>query len=146
MSAVEISVDVEIAADPADVAAVMFDPAREPEWLREITRVEVIDPALAPGARVTHHASVMGREVSWTTHVETVHFPHVLLLRIEEGPFVGTVRYEIQRSGSGSRARIRGAGEAASLGFLPVSMITGPVRSALTADLGRLKSLVEQPG
>lgn len=145
MSALDVSVDVEILADPADVAAVMFDPAREAEWMEAVTGVEIIDPALAPGARVRHHASVLGREISWTSEVETVHFPHVLLLRVAEEHFTGSVRYEIQRSGPGSRARIRAAGESNALGFLPVSMVTGPMRSALLADLGRLKGLVEQP-
>src|SRR6187551_3610442 len=101
MSTVDVAVQVEIAAAPADIAAVMFDPAREPEWMKAVTRVEIIDPALAPGARVLHHASFLGKDISWQTVVETVHFPHVLALTIAEGPFVGTVRYDIQRSGTG---------------------------------------------
>jgi hypothetical protein len=140
---VDLTVEVEIQAAPADVAAVMFDPAREPEWMNAVKRVEIIDPALAPGARVRHHASFLGKDISWETVVETVHFPHVLALTINEGPFIGTVRYDIQRSGTGSVARIRNVGEPGKFAFLPVAMITGPMKSALSADLGRLKALVE---
>ena len=143
MSSVDVSADIEIAADPTDVAAIMFDPQREKDWIEAVRAVDLIDPALAPGARVRHHGVLMGREISWTTEVETVHFPHVLALRITEGPFIGTVRYDVQRSGTGTRARVRNVGSAAALGFLPAAMIEGPMRATLTADLSRLKSLVE---
>jgi uncharacterized membrane protein len=143
MTAVDISVETEIAASPADVAAVMFDPQREPEWMSVITSVEILDPALQPGARVRHTASVMGKEFGWTTQVEAVHFPHVLTLRIADGPFTGVVSYQIQRSANGSSVRVRNKGETTKLGLLPSSMVEGPIRSAMTADLARLKSLVE---
>jgi Polyketide cyclase / dehydrase and lipid transport len=143
MSNIDVSVDIEIAASPADIAAVMFDPQREKDWVEAVEAVELIDPALAPGAKVRHRGTLLGREISWMTEVEAVHFPHVLTLRISEGPFVGTVRYEIQRSGGGSRARVRNVGQPTALGFLPAAMIEGPMRSAMTADLARLKALVE---
>jgi uncharacterized membrane protein len=143
MADVDVSVEIDIDADPTDVAAVMFDPAREPEWMKAVTGVEIIDPALAPGARVRHQGSFLGRTISWVTQVETVHFPHVLSLSIAEGPFVGTVRYEVQRSAGGTRAKIRNVGAPSGLGFLPAAVVAEPMRTALTADLGRLKSLVE---
>jgi len=143
MSSVDVAADIEIAADPADIAAIMFDPAREKDWIQAVQSVELIDPALAPGAKVRHHGSLLGQQISWMTEVETVHFPHVLTLRVSDGPFEGTVRYEIQRSGGGSRARVRNVGSPTSLGFLPAAMIEGPMRSAMAADLVRLKALVE---
>ena len=144
MADLDIAAEIDIAADPTDVAALMFDPAREPERMKAVTRVEVIDPALAPGARVRHTAQLLGRDVSWTSEVEAVHFPHVLALRIAEGPFVGTVRYDVQRSASGTRARVRNVGAASGFGFLPAALIAGPMRSALEADLQRLKDIVER--
>jgi carbon monoxide dehydrogenase subunit G len=143
MPTIDVSAETEIAAAPADIAAVMFDAAREPEWMSTVKSVEVIDPALQPGARVRHTSSVMGREVTWTSVVDAVHFPHVLALRVSEGPIDGTLAFNIQRSGEGSRVRIQTRGEASGLGFLPVSMIEGPLRSALTGDLARLKAIVE---
>jgi len=143
MTSVDLVVETEIAAAPADVAAIMFDPQREPEWMNAIKRVEVIDPALQPGARVRRTASFMGRELSWTTEVEAVHFPHVLRLKVAEGPFTGTISYQIQRSANGSVVRIHNDGQTSMLGFLPASLIEAPMRSALTADLARLKDLVE---
>lgn len=144
MTEVDVSVDIEIAAAPADVAAVMFDPARESEWMQAVKGVEVIDPALVPGARVRHTGSFLGKDVSWTTAVETVQFPHVLTLTITEGPFTGTVSYTIARTASGSRARIRNIGQTSKLGFLPAAMVEGPMRSVLRDDLERLKAIIEK--
>jgi uncharacterized membrane protein len=146
MPSVDLSVETEIIAAPADVAAVMFDPQREPEWMSAIQKVDVIDPALQPGARVRRTASFLGREVSWTTEVEAVHFPHVLRLKVADGPFTGTISYQIQRSPAGSVVRIHNNGQTSMLGFLPAALIEGPMRSAMTADLARLKSLVEGSG
>jgi uncharacterized membrane protein len=94
---------------------------------------------------VRRTATVLGRDLSWVTEVETVHFPHLLALRIADGPFVGTVRYEIQRTATGSRARIHNVGDPGQLGALvPASLIAAPMRSALAGDLERLKAIVEQ--
>jgi len=92
---------------------------------------------------VKRKGNVLGHEFQWTTEVETIHFPHVLTLRIVEGPFVGTVSYQIQRSAGGSTVRIRNAGEAAGFGFVPAALIAGPMQTALNADLDRLKAIVE---
>jgi hypothetical protein len=143
MSTIDVSADIDIAAAPADIAAVMFDPAREPEWMSAVTAVTVIDPALAVGARVEHRGRVLGRDLAWTTVVEVAHFPHLLALRIDNGPFVGLVRYEIQRSSGGSRARIRSTGTSGLSGPIPEALVAAPMQAALAADLLRLKALVE---
>lgn len=140
---IDVSADITISASPAHIAGIMFDPNRYPEWRKSVTSVEVLDPALAPGARVRHHGSFMGKELTWTTVVETVHFPHVLALQITDGPFVGVTRIGIQRSGDGSRVHIQNSGELKGLGFIPAAMVAGPMKAALHADLGRLKALVE---
>jgi uncharacterized protein YndB with AHSA1/START domain len=143
MASIDLTVETEIAAAPADVAAVMFDPQREPEWMSAIKTVELIDTSLQPGARVRRTATFMGNEFSWVTQVEAVHFPHVLTLVIAEGPFTGRIFYNIQRSPGGSTVRIRNQGQTDKLGFLPAAVIEPPMKAALQADLGRLKTIVE---
>lgn len=145
MPSIDIVSDIDIAAAPADIAAVMFDPAREAEWMAAVKTVEIVDAALQPGARVKRTGSVMGQAIAWTSEVEAVHFPHVLSLRIAGGPFTGMLAYNIQRAGGGSRVRIQTRGEiAGGLDFLPASLIEGPMRAALGADLTRLKAIVEK--
>lgn len=139
----DLRAEIEIAAPPSTIAGVMFDPQRFTEWMKTVDRVEVLDPALAPGARVKYHGSFMGKAIAWTTEVETVHFPHVLVLKVTDGPFVGTSRIGIQRSGEGSRVQMQNTGELNGMPFIPESMVSGPLQSALQADLVRLKALVE---
>ena len=145
MGAIDVSAETDIQAAPADVAAVMFDPAREPEWVGAITAVEVIDPALAPGARVRHRGSILGRDFAVTTAVDALHFPHVLALRVSEGGFEGVVRFDIQRAGAATRVRIRAAGESEQLNAFRKMLVEGPARSGMAAALEKLKQIVEQP-
>lgn len=141
---IDLSADVAIAASPATIAGVMFDPQRYHEWMTAVERVELHDAALQPGARVTHHGAFLGQAISWTTEVETVHFPHLLALRLVDGPLVGQTRFGIQRDGAGSRVQILNRGTLNGLAALmPASLVTGPLQSALTADLARLKTLIE---
>ena len=57
---IDVRAEIEIAASPATIAGVMFDPQRYAEWMSAVERVEVLDPALAPGARVRHHGKFTG--------------------------------------------------------------------------------------
>jgi len=139
----DLRAQIEIAAPPSTIAGVMFDPQRYTEWMKTVDRVEVLDPALAPGARVKFHGAFMGKSIAWTTAVETVHFPHVLVLKISDGPFVGTSRIGIQREGGGSRVQMQNTGELNGMPFVPEAMVSGPLQAALQADLVRLKALVE---
>jgi hypothetical protein len=143
MASIDVFAEIEISASPADIAGVMFDPEREADWVKAVSGVELVDPALEPGARVRHVGAFLGQELAWTTQVEAVHFPHVLALRIIEGPFAGTVRYDIQRSPGGSRVRIRSVGEVTRPVLAPAALISAPMKAALAADLERLKQLVE---
>jgi carbon monoxide dehydrogenase subunit G len=68
----------------------------------------------------------------------------VLSLRIADGPVVGGTRFDIQRSGAGSRVRVRNVGEPGpALAMVPAGMISSPLRAMMSADLERLKAIVE---
>jgi hypothetical protein len=143
VATIDVSAEIEIAASPADIAGVMFDPERDPDWVKAVSGVELMDPALERGARVRRVGAFLGQTIAWTTEVEAVHFPHVLALKIIEGPFAGTVRYDIQRSPGGSRVRIRSVGDVIRPVLAPAALITAPMKAAMAADLERLKALVE---
>lgn len=145
MKQIEVSAQIDIAAEPTDVAGVMFDPQREPEWVQAVKTVEVLDPGIKPGAKVRRTGTFFGRDVSWTTEVAGFNFPHLLELKVAEGPVAGTLTFLIGRSGVGSMARIRAVGDAAALGALPEAFVVEPIRAALAADLARLKALIEAP-
>lgn len=123
----EIVQNVQIAASPADVAAIMFDPAREKEWMTLVSTTTPRTPGITVGAAVDRTSVVGGEHIPWVTEVSGFHFPHVLRLRITGGR-TGSVHYEVQRSGAGSIAVVRAASEVDLFGF----------------DLQRLKGLVER--
>jgi hypothetical protein len=122
----DIAQDIQIAAAPADVAAVMFDPARDTEWMTSVTSSHPRSAGITVGAEVERSSLVAGQQIPWSTQVSGFHFPHVLRLRIAGGQ-TGAVHYEIQRAGTGSVARVRAASEVDLFGF----------------DLERLKALIE---
>jgi carbon monoxide dehydrogenase subunit G len=125
----DISEAIQIAAAPADVAAVMFDPARDAEWMTSVSSSVSRSAGITVGAEVDRTSIVDGRQILWTTQVAGFHFPHVLRLHIPGGPGrpSGALHYEVQRVGEGSVARVRAATEVDLFGF----------------DLKRLKELVE---
>src|SRR5687768_1959005 len=101
-----------IAGSPQQVARVMFDPRRDPEWIGGAKSVEPLsgDPT-ASGARVRRHGGFMGKTFSWETEVAE-HEPHRLLgMRFVGGPMKGGgVTYRIEPEGAGSRVSIRNTG------------------------------------
>ena len=126
-----------IAASPKQVAAVMFDPRRDPEWIGGAKSVEPLsgDPT-AIGARVRRHGGFMGKKFSWETEVVSHQSDRLLEMLFIEGPMKGGgVTYRIEPGAGGSRVSIRNTG--------PGPQIMGWfVRRSVRKDLDRLAKLV----
>ena|SRR5438552_19211525 len=126
-----------IAASPAQVAAVMFDPHRDPEWIGGAKSVEhsTSDPT-AKGARTTRHGGFMGRKFSWQTEVAAYEPDRLLDMRFVAGPMKGgSVTYRIEPESNGSRVSIRNTG--------PGPQIMGWfVKRSVGKDLDRLSQLL----
>ena len=122
----EFSRNILISGAPADTAGVMFDPAREPEWMKAVRSSVPQTLGIQPGAEVRRTSTVGGVDVPWTTLVEQFHFPHVLRLTIGGGAS-GYIQYDVQRYGGGTVASVRASSEQDLFGF----------------DLDALKALVE---
>jgi carbon monoxide dehydrogenase subunit G len=127
-----------IAASPKDVAAVMFDPRRDPEWIGGAKSVEPPQGSpLAIGARVTRHGGFMGRRFSWQTEVAEHEPDRLLHMNFVGGPMKGgTVIYLIEPDGNGSLVSIRNTGPGPQ-------MMSWFVKRSVMKDLGRLAKLVE---
>ena len=125
------------ASPPERIAALMFDPRRDPEWIGGAKSVDPPsgDPT-AVGARVTLHGGFMGRKFSWQT--EVVEFePHRLLrMKFVAGPMKGGgVTYRIEPAPGGSRVSVRNTGPGPQLmGWF--------VKRSVGKDLDRLAKLV----
>ena len=134
----EVTASRTIHAAPARVAAVMFDPRRDPEWIGGAKSVEPSagDP-IRIGARTTRYGGFMGRKFSWETEVEGHEPDRLLRMRFVAGPMTGgDVTYRIEPEGDGSRVSIRNTGPGPDfLGWF--------VRRSVGKDLARLAKLVE---
>jgi uncharacterized protein YndB with AHSA1/START domain len=128
-----------IAAPPGHVAAVMFDPARDPEWIGGAKSVEAPNgDATKIGSRVTRHGGFMGHKFSWTTEVQGFDPDHLLHMSFVAGPMKGgIVTYRIEPDGSSSRVSIRNTG--------PGPQIMGWfVKRSVGKDLDRLARMVDR--
>ena len=125
-------------ATPTAVAAVMFDPRRDPDWIGGAKRVDA--PGRKPtkiGTRVTRHGGFLGRKFSWTTEVAGFEPDHLLHMDFVDGPMKGgTVTYRIDKHGTGSRVSIRNTGPGPA-------MMAWFIRRSVAKDLDRLAKLLE---
>ena len=128
-----------VAASPQEVAAVMFDPSHDPEWIGGAKSVEPPsgDPTKV-GARVARHGGFLARRFSWTTEV-LEYQPHELLhMGFVDGPMKGgEVTYRIDRSREGSVVTIRNTGPGPQI-------MAWFVKRSVAKDLDRLARLVER--
>ena len=126
-----------IAAKPSQVAAIMFDPERDPEW---IGGAKSVDPPkgdpIKVGARTTRHGGFMGKKFSWTTEVAGSEPDRILHMTFIAGPMKGgSVTYRIEPDGAGSRVSIRNTGPGPQfMGWF--------VKRSVGKDLDRLAKLV----
>ena len=127
-----------IDAPPGHVAAVMFDPRRDPEWIGGAKSVDA--PNGVPttiGSRTTRHGGFMGRKFSWTTEVAEYEPDRLLQMSFVAGPMKGgDVTYRIEPDASGSRVSIRNTGPGPQI-------MCWFVKRSVGKDLERLARLVE---
>jgi uncharacterized protein YndB with AHSA1/START domain len=126
-----------IAAKPGRVAAIMFDPRRDPEWIGGAKSVDAPQgDATKVGARTTRHGGFMGRKFSWQTEVAGFEPDHLLHMNFVTGPMKGgTVTYRIEPDGNGTRVSVRNTGPGPQfMGWF--------VKRSVGKDLDRLAKLV----
>lgn len=95
-----------IFAAPERVAAIMFDPTREGEWMAKGGQAELLTSGpLAVGSRVQHTASVHGWPVSFTTEVKTLEPGRKLEMEIV-GSRQGLIIYQVSPTAGGAIATL----------------------------------------
>ena len=141
-AAIDVGAERVIAAPAAAIAAVMFDPTRDPSWMRALTGSELLDAVIAQGARTRRTARFLGRDITWETVVRRYEPPTLLELDIAEGPFTGTVTYSIEPNGDRATVRIRNVGTPGQFAWMPTAITRRVMRSALARDLAHLESVV----
>jgi uncharacterized protein YndB with AHSA1/START domain len=144
--ALDVTAQARIDAPPADVAAVQFDPERDPEWIGGVDRVELITrPPLAEGSEVRRLGGFMGRRIEWVMRVEAFEPATRVAMHALRSPFPMDVEYRLEPldDGRATRASIRIQGEARGMYGLMGPLTGTMVRRSVTGDLRRLKRIVE---
>lgn len=138
---VDVTVQRLIRAAPAEVARVMFDASRDPEWIGGARKAEKLDAApYGLGTRVRRQGSFLGRSFAWVT--EIVEFTPERLVRMKHisGPFKGGVDYAIAPAAGGAEVSVRNYGRSAF--WFP--FMSAMMRMAVGGDLKRLQKIVER--
>ena len=139
----DVRVNAHIAKSPGDVAAYMFDPRHDPEW---ITGIEHVDPPAAPvgvGTETHRLAKFMGRRIDYVLRV-VEHVPdRLLVMESVRAPFPMGVTYAVEPDPSGSRVSLRVTGGYGLLMRLAQPLGTRQIRRSLEADLRHLRERLE---
>jgi hypothetical protein len=100
-------VEQTIHAAPEEVAKIMFDPAREGEWVDKAGQAQVLTTGpLRVGSRVRHEAGVHGWKISFITEVKSLEPDRKLEMEVVEGSEQGRIIYQIAPTAGGSIASI----------------------------------------
>ena len=144
---VDVMTQIEIGRPRADVAAYASDPDNATTWYENIKSVEWHSPPpLAVGSTLSFVAHFLGRPLAYTYEV-TDHVPgERFTMRTAEGPFPMETTYAWEDGPDGTtQMTLRNRGEPAGFGKVAAPLIATAMRRANRKDLGRLKSILEQP-
>ena len=129
----------------AEIAAYMFDPTHDPEWIGGISEVEPLDTGpIRTGSRVRRRASFLGRRIDYVMEVVEFEPDRRLALHAIEAPMPMDVTYEVEPITDGARARVRVQGDAGGLYRLAGPLMGAQVSRSITADVNRLKRILEE--
>ena len=99
----DVRVEAHVAAAPEDVAAYMFDPRHDPEW---ITGIERVDPPAAPvgvGTETHRLARFMGRRIDYVLRIVEYVPGRLLVMESVRAPFPMGVTYGVEPEETGTR-------------------------------------------
>jgi carbon monoxide dehydrogenase subunit G len=145
--ALDETAEIEIRREPRDVAAYMFDPAHDPDWISGISEAAPLDEGpIDVGARVRRRASFLGRRIDYVMAVVDHEPDRRLVMHAVEAPMPMDVTYEVEPHPTGSRARVRVQGDAGGLYRIAGPLMGRQVRRSITDDVHALKRILETSG
>ena len=144
--AIDVTASVRIETPPSAVAAVEFDPARDPEWIGGVDRVEhVTPPPIALQSQVRRIGGFLGRPIEWVMRIDVLEPDRHVGMHALKSPFPMDVDYVLEPldDGRATQASIRIRGEGKGLYGLPGPLLGPMIRRSVSGDLRRLKRIVE---
>jgi len=142
--AVDVLTETLIRRPLLEVAEFAGDPSRAPEWYVNIKSVEWQTQApLAIGSRVAFVAAFLGRRLAYTYEVREWIPGERLVMSTTQGPFPMETTYTWAEEGGGTRMTLRNRGEPSGFSALVAPFMVRMMRRANTADLAKLKAVLE---
>lgn len=139
----DIHVEAHVARSPERVAAYMFDPHHDPEWITGIVHVDPPTGPVGVGTETHRLARFMGRRIDYILRV-VQHVPdRLLVMESVQAPFPMGVTYGVEPDGSGSRVSLRVSGGYGLLMRLAQPIASRQIRRSLEADLRHLRGRLE---
>jgi uncharacterized protein YndB with AHSA1/START domain len=143
--AVDVSTEIVIQREPAEVAAYAADPDNAPNWYVNIKSVQwKTSPPARIGSLVTFVAHFMGRKLEYTYEIVEYVPGQRLVMTTAEGPFPMETTYTWTAAAEGgTRMTLRNRGEPSGFSKLVAPLMASAMRRANTKDLRRLKEILE---
>jgi Polyketide cyclase / dehydrase and lipid transport len=145
----DVTASIRINAPPPAVAAVQFDPNRDPDWIGGVDRVELLTPPpLALQSQVRRIGGFLGRRIEWVMRVDELEADRHVGMHALRSPFPMEVDYLLEplEGDRATLATIRIRGNARGMYGLPGPLLGPMVRRSVSGDLQRLKRIVEDRG
>jgi Polyketide cyclase / dehydrase and lipid transport len=143
---VDVVTEIEIRSPRAEVAAFASDPDNATAWYENIKAVEWETPKPARvGSRVRFTAVFLGRTLVYTYEVREVVAGERFVMSTAQGPFPMETTYTwADAPGGGTAMALRNRGEPSGFARVAAPVMAAAMRRANTADLRRLKALLER--
>jgi uncharacterized protein YndB with AHSA1/START domain len=142
---VDVRTETVIRRPVEQVAVYAGDPANAPEWYANIRSVEQqTPPPVAVGSRMAFVASFLGRRLAYTYEVVELEPGRRLVMRTADGPFPMETTYTWEPTDDGAtRMTLRNRGRPSGFARVTAPAMAAAMRRANTADLARLKQVLE---
>jgi hypothetical protein len=146
---VDVLCEIVIDRPRADVAAFMFDPARDALWTTGVVESRPLTPGLLhKGSRVERISKFLGRRFGYLVEVVDASEARFVDMAVTK-PFPMTIRYELDDDAGGAGgslrtvARIRARGEPGGFFKLAGPLLSPMVKGNIDKDLRKLKECLE---
>ena len=142
--ALDETAEIEIERSAKDVAAYMFDPANDPEWISGVNAAEPLDGVpLAVGSKVRRRASFLGRRIDYVMEIVELAPDRRMAMHAIEAPMPMDVSYEVEPRAERSVARVRVQGDASGLYRIAAPLMSAQVSRSIGNDVRELKRILE---
>jgi hypothetical protein len=127
-----------------DVAAYLWDPANDQEWIGGLRSARLVTAApVTVGSRVQRVASFLGRRVEYLNEITEL-TPDRLAMRSVRAPFPMRITYQLRDAGAGgTEVAVRIEGDTGRFYALAGPFLARAVHRSVSRDLRTLKRVLE---